>query len=126
MQTADKVFIIAACLLLLSGAQLGALGVHALTDVLTPQQQNSWELAVQYQQVHSLGLILIALLQFKLGPQKLMTWAAGIMLAGIFLFSGSIYLSALGISVAAAVAPFGGSSFMLAWLLLAIAIYRCH
>jgi uncharacterized membrane protein YgdD (TMEM256/DUF423 family) len=117
---------IVACLLLLTGVQLGALGAHALTDVLTPTQQNSWQLAVQYQLVHSLGLILISLLALKFGTPTLMTWSASLMLAGIFLFSGSIYMSALGFSIAAQIAPFGGTSFMLAWLLLAIAVYRCR
>jgi uncharacterized membrane protein YgdD (TMEM256/DUF423 family) len=124
MQRTSRIFLMAACLLLLSGVQLGALGAHALDNVLTPKQLNSWELAVQYQLVHSLGLIAISLLQMKLGPLKLMDWAGTLMLVGIFLFSGSIYMSALGFAVAAPIAPYGGGSFMLAWLLLAIAVYR--
>ena len=126
MQRISKVFIVSACLLLLTGVQLGALGAHALTDILTPTQINSWELAVQYQLVHSLGLIMIALLVQKFGPSKFMAWSGGLMLVGIFLFSGSIYASALGLSIAAQVAPFGGICFMVAWLLLAIAVYRCR
>jgi len=124
MHQLARIFLIAACLLLLTGVQLGALGAHALDDVLTPRQLNSWELAVQYQLVHSLGLIAIVLLQNHLGPSKLMDWAGTLMLVGIFLFSGSIYLSALDFELAAPIAPYGGSSFMLAWLLLAISIFR--
>jgi uncharacterized membrane protein YgdD (TMEM256/DUF423 family) len=124
MQQTSRIFLISACLLLLTGVQLGALGAHALDNVLTPKQLNSWELAVQYQLVHSLGLIAISLLQIKFGAVKLMDWAGILMLLGIFLFSGSIYMSALGFSIAAPIAPYGGGSFMLAWLLLAIAIYR--
>ena len=56
MQTTARVFTVSACLLLLTGVQLGALGAHALTNILTPAQINSWELAVLYQMVHSLGL----------------------------------------------------------------------
>jgi uncharacterized membrane protein YgdD (TMEM256/DUF423 family) len=126
MPRTSKVFFIAACLLLLLGVQLGALGAHALNNILTPAQINSWELAVQYQLVHSLGLILIGLLLQKFGPSRLMVWSGSLMLAGIFLFSGSIYTSALGISLAAQVAPYGGTSFMVAWLLLAVAVYRCR
>ena len=123
MQGINKLFLVAACLLLLSGVQLGALGAHALTDRLTPQKINSWELAVQYQLVHSLGLIAIVLLRDKL-RSALLQWAGLIMLSGIFLFSGSIYLSALGIPAFSQIAPLGGISFMVAWLLVAIAIFR--
>ena len=116
---------ISAGLLLLSGVQLGALGAHALSDILTPQKQNSWELAVQYQLVHALGLILITLLMDKLVGSKLLGWAGGLMLVGIFLFSGSIYVSALGgPAFSSQIAPFGGGSFMVAWLLVAIAAWR--
>jgi uncharacterized membrane protein YgdD (TMEM256/DUF423 family) len=124
MQGANKVFLVAACLLLLTGVQLGALGAHALTDRLTPQKINSWELAVQYQLVHSLGLIAIVLLRDRLGSGQLLQWAGFIMLGGIFLFSGSIYASALGLPAFSQIAPFGGGSFMVAWLLVAIAAFR--
>lgn len=123
MQRSAKVFLVAACLLLLTGVQLGAVGAHALDAVLTPQKINSWELAVQYQLVHALGLILLVVLMERF-PGALLRWAATLMLLGIFLFSGSIYASALGADVAAQIAPFGGMSFMLAWLLVAVAVFR--
>jgi len=125
MQGANKVFLVAACLLLLTGVQLGALGAHALTDRLTPQKINSWELAVQYQLVHSLGLIVIVLLRDRLAAAtQLLQWAGFIMLGGVFLFSGSIYASALGLPAFSQIAPFGGVSFMVAWFLVAIAAFR--
>lgn len=125
MNTTSRIFMISASLILLIGVMLGAIGAHALNEILTPQKQNSWELAVQYQLVHGLGLILLGLLlQFR--PAALSIKLAGwLMLLGIFLFSGSIYVSALGgLQLAAGVAPYGGSSFMLAWLLMAIGVWR--
>ena len=117
----STIFITSASLLLLAGTILGALGSHALTDRLTPQKLNSWELAVQYQMAHSLGIILIAIL-YEQTLRPLLRWAGALMLAGIFLFSGSIYATALGAPAALGqIAPYGGSSFMLGWLLLAIA-----
>ncbi|MEE4186401.1 MAG: DUF423 domain-containing protein [Gammaproteobacteria bacterium] len=124
MRGANKVFLVAACLLLLTGVQLGALGAHALTDRLSPQKLNSWELAVQYQLVHSLGLIVIVLLSDRLASATLLRWAGFIMLGGIFLFSGSIYASALGLPAFSQIAPFGGVSFMVAWFMVAIAAFR--
>lgn len=125
MQNSSKTILIIACLLLLSGAMLGALGSHALDDILTPKKIVSWELAVQYQLIHGLGLILLVLLYEKLGRPTLILWVAWLMLAGILMFSGTIYSTALGApSGIGKITPFGGTSLMLAWLLLAIAIYR--
>ena len=110
---------VSACLLLLAGVILGALGSHALDNILTPKKQNSWELAVQYQLIHGLGLIMIAMLYQQRGT-PLLRWAGTIMLIGILLFSGSIYATALGAPEGLSqIAPYGGSSLMIAWLLLA-------
>jgi uncharacterized membrane protein YgdD (TMEM256/DUF423 family) len=120
MRKTTVLFISLASLLLLTGTILGALGSHALTDRLTPQKINSWELAVQYQLVHSLGIIIIAMLYDRY-PRPLLRWAGGFMLVGILLFSGTIYATALGApAMLSQIAPYGGSSFMLGWLLLAI------
>jgi len=124
MHGVNKVFLVAACLLLLVGVQLGALGAHALTDRLTPTQIDNWQLAVQYQLVHALGLIAVVSLRDRLGSTGLLQWAGWIMLAGVVLFCGSIYASALGMPGIGRLAPFGGISFMLAWLLVGVAALR--
>jgi uncharacterized membrane protein YgdD (TMEM256/DUF423 family) len=124
MRKTSTLFITLACFFLLIGVLLGALGAHALDDILTPAKQNSWELAVQYQLVHGLGLILIALL-YQQFSATLIRWSGGFMIVGICLFSGSIYISALGIVPGInQLAPYGGSSLMLGWALLAFAILK--
>jgi uncharacterized membrane protein YgdD (TMEM256/DUF423 family) len=123
MRKTSTILMIAACLLLLAGTILGALGTHALDSVLTPQKKASWELAVQYQLVHGLGIILIAMLYQTYGL-PLLRWCGALMLTGIFLFSGSIYGSALGLPMLNQIAPYGGTSFMLGWLLLAVSVLR--
>jgi len=61
----------------------------------------------------------------KFALLALIKWAMWLMLAGICVFSGSIYSTALGApSGLGIITPFGGATFMLAWLLLAIAIFR--
>ena len=125
MQKESKVLLIMAFLLLLTGVQLGALGSHALDDVLTPKKLGSWGLAVQYQLIHGLGLILTTVLYEKLNRPALIKWSLWIMLAGILMFSGTIYITALGAPAALGIiTPFGGSALMIAWLLLAIAVFR--
>lgn len=124
MQKTSIVFISAASLLLLAGTILGAFGTHVLADKLTQQQLNSWELGVQYHLMHGLGVILIAML-YEQWEEPLLRWAGGLMLVGIFLFSGTIYSTKLFMPTSfGVVAPFGGISFMLAWLLVAISALK--
>jgi len=124
MTPASRVLIIIASLSLLAATQLSALGFHALASVLGPAKQASWQWANQLQFYHSLGLILVALLAPRLKDPRLAYWAGGIMVLGLLLFSGSIYLGSLGVPGVGQVAPLGGGSFMLAWLLVAIAAFR--
>jgi uncharacterized membrane protein YgdD (TMEM256/DUF423 family) len=105
---------------------LSAFGFHGLPKVATPQQVESWHWATELQFHQSLGLILIALLAPRLGNPRLLTAAAGIMILGLVLFCGTIYVNTLGILPVGQLAPFGGGSFMLAWLLVAIAAFRAR
>jgi len=120
----SRVLLVIGSLSLLVATQLSALGFHALGNVLTEAQQESWHWATEMQFYHSLGLILLALLAGLLGTSRLLTAAGGLMIIGLLLFSGSIYLNLLGLAPVGQVAPLGGGSFMLAWLLVAIAAFR--
>lgn len=122
----SRVLLVVGSLSLLSATQLSALGFHALSNVLTPEQQESWHWATQLQFYHSLGLVLLALLAAPLGNPRLLTVAASLMILGLVLFSGSIYVNLLGWAPVGQVAPFGGGSFMLAWLLVAIAAFMAR
>ena len=125
MLSETKFFLIVGTILLAAGVQLGALGAHALTQSLSASALQGWNFAVQFQFYHSLGLILIGILLQLLGNKAPLKWAGWIMLAGIFLFSGSIYVTALGgPDVIGRIAPLGGALFMLAWVLIAVAIFR--
>ncbi len=121
----QKLFLIVGSLLLLTATQLGALGSHAFDDVLTARQINNWQLAVQYQMVHALGMLFVCWLIDRFPTAGIFPLAGWLFLIGCVLFSGSIYYSSLnGPGFISSLAPFGGSSFMLAWLLIAIGIWR--
>ena len=122
----SRVLLIIGSLSLLAATQLSALGFHALDKVLTPQQQEAWHWATELQFYHSLGLVLLALIAPRLGNPKLVSWAGAIMVLGLLLFSGTIYVSSLGLAPVGQLAPLGGGSFMLAWLLVAIAAFRAR
>lgn len=126
LPASSKTFIVIGALSLLVATQLSAIGFHALNEILTPAQRESWHWATEMQFYHSIGLIVLALLAPRLADSRLITWAGGLMVLGLLLFSGGIYLGSLGVSAVGQVAPLGGSSFMLAWLLVAIAAFRAR
>lgn len=125
MPTAGRIFIVIGALGLMLANQLGAYGIHGLEAKVSAAEMRSWEWAVQIQYYHSAGLILIALLLKPARQSRLLAIAGGLMILGQLLFSGSIYARVLGApALIGQVAPMGGGSLMLAWLLTAIAGFR--
>ena len=107
-------------MLMLAGVILGAFGAHLLESRLAARQLASYQTGVTYQLLHALGLVLVGLVGQAAGVATRLRWSARLMLAGIFFFSGSIYLMTAGAPRwLGAVAPVGGLSFMAAWALLA-------
>jgi uncharacterized membrane protein YgdD (TMEM256/DUF423 family) len=102
---------------------LGAFAAHGLKHQLNAYELGIWQTAVDYHMAHALGLMLIGLLasSLNINLQK----PGWIMLGGIILFSGSLYvLSLSGIKALGIVTPFGGLCFLTAWAWLAIAVYK--
>jgi uncharacterized membrane protein YgdD (TMEM256/DUF423 family) len=112
----------------LSGAlavALGAFGAHALADLLTGRAGEVWATASQYHFVHSLALAVGALIPASGASARWATSACVAWLAGIAIFSGSLYLLALtGVGWLGAITPVGGAAFILGWLALAVAAIR--
>jgi len=98
---------------------LGAFGAHALKGSLSPHYLAVYHTATDYQMWHAIGLIIIGIL-YQQNPTNLLGKAGWFMLAGIIIFSGSLYaLSLTGIKILGAITPVGGVAFLIAWLLLA-------
>ncbi|NKC00399.1 MAG: DUF423 domain-containing protein [Pseudomonadales bacterium] len=95
---------------------LGAFGAHALEAYFSADELETWDTAVLYQFVHSIALILTGLWATILpSPRlKIALWSFTL---GILLFSGSLYLLvATGQRWLGAVAPIGGTAFVLGWV----------
>ena len=98
---------------------LGAFGAHALRARLSPDMLAVYRTAVEYQFWHALGLVVVGILVHLSPEVPMLRWSGWTMLAGILLFSGSLYALALSeIRVLGAVTPIGGLCFLLAWALL--------
>jgi uncharacterized membrane protein YgdD (TMEM256/DUF423 family) len=102
------------------GVALGAFGAHGLKDLLNQNGTAAiWEKAVFYHFIHTVMLFILA----QQHPIRIGPWLT--FLAGIVLFSGSLYLLAVtNIKVLGAITPFGGISFIIGWLWLVIAPAR--
>jgi uncharacterized membrane protein YgdD (TMEM256/DUF423 family) len=125
MAESRRTLVIAAILLMIATA-LGAFGTHALKPVLPAARFESFETGMTYQFFHALGLLAIGVLRrdprFE-GPR--LRAAVRLMLVGILLFAGTIYaLTAGAPRWLAMLAPVGGASLMLSWLLFAWAVSR--
>ena len=97
------------------GVALGAFGAHGLRAMLDDRALGWWQTAVQYQMWHAVALIALAGLRgVRCGL------AAGLISAGVLVFSGSLYLMALtGARALGMVTPLGGLLLLAGWVLLA-------
>jgi len=126
MPPTAKLFIFLGALAGAAGVALGAFGAHALKARLSADMLAVWQTAVQYHFWHALALIAIGILiALALPGSALLRWAGWLMVAGILLFSGSLYALALsGVRSLGAVTPFGGVAWIAAWVLLAVAVWK--
>ncbi len=106
---------------------LGAFAAHALKDQLSTEYLKVFKTGVEYQFYHALGLILIGIVATQWAPNTLIKSSGWLMLIGIILFSGSLYiLSITQIRWLGAITPFGGVSFVIAWILFIIGIINAQ
>lgn len=111
-----------AAIMLALGVILGAFGAHGLQDRLDAYSTGVYEKAVFYHFIHALGLLAVSILaRAKLLSASTSSWVCWLLLTGIVLFSGSLYVLAVtGIRTLGAVTPFGGGAFIAAWITLAV------
>ncbi|WP_203332118.1 DUF423 domain-containing protein [Planococcus beigongshangi] len=117
-------FLIAGAVNALLSVAFGAFGAHMLEGRVADKYLDTWQTAVQYQMFHSIGLIIVGILMSStlIGSLGSLSWAGYLMLAGIIIFSGSLYvLSLTGISILGAITPIGGVAFIAGWVMLIIA-----
>ncbi|MDG1065606.1 MAG: DUF423 domain-containing protein [Luminiphilus sp.] len=111
-----------AALLGFLGVAAGAFGAHGLRDLVTPEQLNTWETAADYQLLHAIALLGLSTWQQSALSSRLQSWlllACGLMVVGVLLFSGSLYLLVLtNISAFGPITPLGGVALLMAWSIL--------
>lgn len=113
-------------LLGLLAVALGAFGAHGLKAHFKtyPDLKPVYETAVQYHMYHALALLAVAWIAHK-APGTWTHLSGGFFIAGVFIFSGSLYtLSVTNIRWLGAITPIGGVALMAGWLFLAISAWK--
>jgi uncharacterized membrane protein YgdD (TMEM256/DUF423 family) len=119
-----RMFLLAGALAGFVGVAFGAFGAHGLRGRLSPDMLAVFETGVRYQMYHALALMLTAALMMtgRIESGRAVAAAGWLFVAGIVLFSGSLYLLAVtGITILGAITPIGGVAFLVGWACLAIA-----
>jgi len=107
---------------LLLGVALGAFAAHSLRNHLSEQMQNVFETGVRYQMYHSLALLIVSILTERV---PLFQYSGYLYIAGILLFSFSLYALALtGMRWMGAITPLGGLCFLAGHLILLLGFFR--
>lgn len=120
-----KTFLILGTLNTVLCIALGAFGAHGLKQILSADMLSVYHTGVQYHFYHAFGIIIIGLLLLHFPKSRLMLVSGWLMMIGIVLFSFSLYaLSVTGTRALGMITPFGGVSFLTAWILLAYAIWK--
>jgi len=125
-----KGFIIIASFLGALAVALGAFGAHGLKNYATPSMINTFETAVKYQFYHVFALSITGIL-YAYFPSTLLVLSGKFFIAGIAIFSGSLYLLTLFSIVGqnqfkwlGAITPIGGLLLIIAWILMGISLLR--
>lgn len=119
-----SIWIVIGAILGFLSVALGAFGAHGLRSKVTPELLSSFETGARYQMYHSLALILVGILANH-SSSPLLEWSGRLFLAGVVLFSGSLYMLVFtGMNSFGAITPSGGLCFMAGWISLALAAYR--
>jgi uncharacterized membrane protein YgdD (TMEM256/DUF423 family) len=118
--------LVAGAVLMAVATAAGAIGAHQLRNVLSAESYRVFLTAVLYQFLHALGLLCVGLL-LERRAGRLLSVAADVLLAGVLLFSGSLYALLCGAPHGVGVlAPIGGLCLIIGWCLVAVALLRAR
>ena len=115
-----KNFLLVAAILGFLGVAFGAFGAHGLRERLSPEMLAVFEIGVRYQMYHVFALLAVAAAIAHFGRARMLLIAGWSFIAGVLIFSGSLYAVALtGTGMFGAITPIGGVGLLLGWACLA-------
>ena len=124
MSRQGRIWFTTGCLAGLAAVMLGAFGAHALRGRLDAPSLALWQTAVSWHMPHAIALLGLGLAEQHATRTALLGWAARLMIAGLLVFCGSLYALALtGERWLGMLTPLGGTAWIAAWLLAAVAMW---
>ncbi len=124
----SRMILITASVAALLAVALGAFAAHALKSTVTADRLAAFQTGVHYQMFHALAMLLIGVIAMQPAASSsagLLLGAATTLLAGIVLFSGSLYLLVITDTAKfGIITPFGGLAFMLGWCIFIVALFK--
>jgi uncharacterized membrane protein YgdD (TMEM256/DUF423 family) len=121
----QKLFLIAGGITMALAVVLGAFGAHTLENRLSEKMLDIYQTGVTYHFYHAIGLLILGLVAYYLPDSSWLKWSGWLMIGGILLFSGSLYILAVGgLRWLGAVTPIGGLFFIVSWILFAVAVWK--
>jgi uncharacterized membrane protein YgdD (TMEM256/DUF423 family) len=120
VEALDQTFLLLGSVAGFLGVGLGAFGAHGLKTRLSAEMLAVFETGVRYQMYHALALLVVSAAIGHLGSARVLVSAGWLFVAGIVLFSGSLYALALtGVTTLGVITPLGGLAFLGGWACLA-------
>jgi uncharacterized membrane protein YgdD (TMEM256/DUF423 family) len=126
----SKTFLIVAAILGGVSVVLGAFAAHGLKKIVPADSITTFETGVRYQFYHAFALLVVGIL-IERSPSQSLAWAGYCFIAGVLLFSGSLYLltilkstGTVGLLKIGLITPVGGLFFVAGWILLLIGIIK--
>ncbi len=120
----NRLFMVIAALFGATGVALGAYASHGLTQWATTQQVEYFQLAVHYQLLHAITLLMVSVCGLFIYNRFFLISQISFIL-GISFFSGSLYLYVFtGTKLLGMITPMGGLLLIFAWLMFAVSVIR--
>ena len=120
----QRLFLLIGALLGASGVALGAYASHGLQSWASVTQVEYFQLAVTYQLLHAITLLVVTVVAFFNSNRYLIS-SQFCFVIGITFFSGSLYLYVFsGTKILGMITPIGGLFLIIAWLLFAVSLFR--
>ncbi|RXK01280.1 DUF423 domain-containing protein [Arcobacter sp. CECT 8986] len=120
-----KKFLAIASFMMALAISLGAFGAHGLKSIVEPSMLTVYHTGVEYQFYNTLGLFATSFMIYLKPNSKKLVVASWLILIGMVIFSFSLYLLVvLNMPILGAITPIGGTLLIIAWILVALSIYK--
>lgn len=114
-----------ASLMMALAIAIGAFGAHGLKSIVEPAMLKTYNTGVEYHFYNTLGLFAVAFIMYLKPNSRKVVIASWLILIGMIIFSFSLYLLVvLNMPILGAITPIGGILLIIAWVMLAMAIYK--